>query len=375
MGRTPRVWVLAGATALLVVAVLVGLAAANDALAGRPAAADQTDSASPFENATVVATSERTADGDRANRLVAFAENGSELYRNASHLVYNDVDPVEGTRATVEYVAAERLAPEDCAAETPCWKNVFERANLSTGEISRPYAFLTSTRRGQWHDVDRIGDDRLLVADIARDRVFVVDTTGGVVEWEWQAQSDFPFESGGPFPRDWTHLNDVDLLDDGRVMVSLRNQDRVVFLDRESGVIENWTLGREDDYDTLYEQHNPDYIPAERGGPAVVVADSENDRVVEYRREGGDWTRAWAWSDDRLDWPRDADRLPNGNTLVTDTDGGRVVEVAPNGSVVWRVEIRGGYDAERLGTGDGSATGTATNATAETTTNATTGEG
>ena len=136
----------------------------------------------------------------------------------------------------------------------------------------------------------------------------------------------------------------------------------------ETGVVENWTLGSDDDHDTLYEQHNPDYIPAERGGPAIVLADSENDRVTEFQREGGagadgEWERAWTWSDDRLEWPRDADRLPNGNTLVTDTDGGRVLEVAPNGSVVWSVGVRGGYDAERLGTGDESAGGPAMSAT------------
>ena len=321
--------------------------------------------ASSFENATVVATSERKADGGRANFIAAYAPDGSVLYRNDSRRVYNDVDPVPGETSTVEYVAAERLGPEECDAETACWKNVYERVNMSTGEVTRIYAYVTSTRRGQLHDMDRIGPDRLLVADIARDRVFVVNTTGGVIEWEWQAQSDFDFASGGPFPGDWTHLNDADLLDDGRIMVSLRNQDQVVFLDRETGVVENWTLGSDDDHDVLYEQHNPDYIPAERGGPAVVLADSENDRVAEFQREGGEWERVWTWSDEKLEWPRDADRLPNGNTLATDTDGGRVLEVAPNGSVVWSVEVRGGYDAERLGTGDGSANGTATGGTGE----------
>jgi len=103
--------------------------------------------------------------------------------------------------------------------------------------------------------------------------------------------------------------------------------------------MDEWTLGSEDDYDTIYEQHNPDFIPAERGGPAVVVADSENGRVLEYQREDGDWEQSWTWEDRRLQWPRDADRLPNGNTLVTDSNGNRVIEVALNGSVVWSVDI------------------------------------
>ncbi|USZ69473.1 aryl-sulfate sulfotransferase [Halorussus salilacus] len=322
------------------------------------------DSPDAYENATVVTTSERTEGGSRANFVAAYAPDGSVLYRNDSWRVYNDVDPVPGEAATVEYVAADRLSPEECDAEVACWRNVYERVNMSTGEVTREYTYLTSVERGQLHDMDRVADDRLLVGDIARDRVFVVNTTTGIIEWEWQAQSDFDFASGGPFSRDWTHLNDVEMLDDGRVMVSLRNQDQVVFLDPETGVVDDWTLGSDGDHDTIYEQHNPDYIPGERGGPAVLLADSENDRVVEFWREneneseGGEWTEVWSWSDDRLDWPRDADRLPNDHTLVTDTDGGRVLEVAPNGSVVWRVEVEGGYDAERLGTGDESANGT-----------------
>lgn len=58
-----------------------------------------------------------------------------------------------------------------------------------------------------------------------------------------------------------------------------------------------------------------------------------------------------------LQWPRDADRLPNGNTLITDTAGNRVIEVGPDGDLVWGVEIKGGYEAERLGTGDESRGG------------------
>jgi hypothetical protein len=122
-------------------------------------------------------------------------------------------------------------------------------------------------------------------------------------------------------------------------------------------VIRNRTLGSDGAHGTLYEQHNPDYIPRQSGGPAVLVAGSENNRVVEYQRTQDGWTRTWMWQDLRLQWPRDADRLPNGNTMITDTNGGRVLEVAPNGSVVWSVEVAFPYEAERLGTGDESEGG------------------
>lgn len=53
-----------------------------------------------------------------------------------------------------------------------------------------------------------------------------------MITWEWDAQRDFLTSSGGAYPKDWTPVNDVGVLKDGRIMVSLRNQDRVVFLDR-----------------------------------------------------------------------------------------------------------------------------------------------
>jgi hypothetical protein len=330
-----------------------------------------TDPGSVAESAaiTVFTTSERKENGNRANFIAAVRADGSRLYFDDSLRVYNDVDPVPGTNATVVYVGANRLNPDECDAMTACWLNVVERVNLTTGAVQRVYEHRTSIRHGQWHDVDRVNDTHLLVADIALDRVFLVNVSSGIYEWTWSAQEDLPLSSGGPFPRDWTHLNDVELLPDGRVMVSLRNQDRVVFVDRQTGMQEGWTLGAEDDYSILYEQHNPDFIPEAMGGPAVLVADSENDRVVEFHRtevsdgeRAGEWREVWSWSDDRLDWPRDADRLPNGHTLITDTDGGRIVEIDADGTVVWSIEVEGAYDAERLGTGDESAGGPAVNA-------------
>ncbi|WP_132057962.1 arylsulfotransferase family protein [Halorussus amylolyticus] len=343
------------------------LSASAETSDGRP-----TFDAEPRDDITVVATDSNTwlgeeSEGPRARaELVAFAPNGSTLYYNDSHTRYWDVDPVPNTTHSVMYVAAQHLSEDECSATTVCTRNVVERANLSTGELERVYSRITPGKHStRWHDADRLGDERLVVADIYRDRVFVVNTTTDMVEWEWDAQRDFSLSSGGPYPEDWTHLNDVEVLDDGTIMVSMRNQDRVVFLDREEGVVENRTLGNENDYDVLYEQHNPDYIPEENGGPAVLVGDSENNRVVEYQRTGENetgawqWDQSWVWQDARMQWPRDADRLPNGNTLITDSNGNRVFEVDESGDIVWSVDIAFPYEAERLDTGDESEGGPA----------------
>lgn len=392
--------------------LVIGAAYTTAAFSSSPAetAADRYASGStdpvvaPANGTTVIATDSNSwlgqeSDNPRSkSELIATAPNGSVRYYNDSHTRYWDVDPVSGTNATVEYVYADHMNASQCPAFQEdtyydtnsyansvdrstwdeyarvsmddnggaCTQNGVERVNLSTGEVTPIYSTATPGKAAtRWHDADRINDTHLAVADIYLDRVFIVNTTTGRITWSWAArdapeQFD-PARTGGPYPADWTHINDVEVLEDGRLMASLRNNDRVVFLDPRKppseALDENWTVGAEDETETLYEQHNPDYIPPERGGPAVLIADSENNRIVEYQRENGDWNRTWTWSDSRAQWIRDADRLPNGNTLITDSNGDRVFEVNEQGEIVWRTEIAFPYEAERLTTGDESAGG------------------
>ncbi|QSW99317.1 aryl-sulfate sulfotransferase [Haloterrigena alkaliphila] len=336
-------------------AVLVLLSAAvvvNGAAGGLSTASEEAvPRAPPTENHTVVTES------GRAGTITAYEPDGDVLYYNNSRTKYFDVDPVEGDPLTVEYAATDTIHTEGpTCSDPPCARNVIERVDLETGDVEIVYErYDHKETAAEWHDADRIDERHVVVADIVADQVFIVDTETEVVEWLWDAQSDFALESGHAFPNDWAHINDVEYVDEGRhegrIMVSMRNQDQVVFLDREEGVVENWTLGSENEYEILHEQHNPDYIPESRGGPAIVVADSENGRVQEFQREDGEWTRTWQWEDDRIQWPRDADRLPNGKTLITDTHGNRVLAVDESGEVVWQVESTMPYDAERLETG------------------------
>jgi hypothetical protein len=211
------------------------------------------------------------------------------------------------------------------------------------------------------HDVDLINGDQLLVANmretddgVANDRVFVYDRSNDSIVWEWRFRDHYPNGTDGGFSADWTHLNDVDKVGDGKYLASPRNFDQVIVIDRETDEI-TARLGTDDDHATLYEQHNPDWLVSESGDPTILVADSENDRVVEYERRDGNWTMTWQV--DGLNWPRDADRLPNGNTLITDTLNHRVIEVAPNGTVVWEFYASWGpYDAERGAPGSNGPT-------------------
>ncbi len=319
----------------------------------------------PPRNATTVIVSDKGFSRSLQSAVIALAPDGSVMYFNDTYSNYMDVDPVPGPRYTVEYAAAERIPSDKCASAAKCSRMVLERLNLTSGETEVLFSRLVFSRHlnkrigpgdSEWHDMDHINGSKYVVGDIGYDRVFVLDIDTGITTWEWKALTDFPLSGGEPHPGDWTHLNDIDYLGDGRMMASVRNQDSVVFLNR-SGLMEDWTLGEDGNHDILYNQHNPDYIPPENGGPALIVADSENNRAVEYQRVNGSWERTWVWADRQMRWTRDADRLPNGHTLISDSHGNRVMEVNRDGEVVWETTAFNPYDAERLGTGSGSTGG------------------
>jgi hypothetical protein len=357
---------------LLAVPVVSGYVTSSDTVDGATPAGTASPSPSPGDGtATPGNTSESVRVGNGITvavvdavgppQIVAYGPDGETIYQDSTHQIYHDVDPSPAGEATVTYVVNNRNRDaSNCEGPERCMLNIWERVNLTTGERTELYSWYTPMPgSAQVHDVDRVNDSVLLVGKISfPDGVYMVNTTTGEKIWEWNVSEDYAPESGGVYPDDWTHLNDVEYLHDGRVMANLRNQDQVVFLDPGEGLQEDWTLGEDGDHDILYEQHNADYIPAERGGPAILVADSENARIVEYQRANGSWELSWLWEDSRLQWPRDADRLPNGNTLIADSHGKRILEVNEDGEIVSKRDfVQGGYDVELLGTGDESTGG------------------
>jgi len=354
----PRQTALRVLFALLVVPPLiylgldVGLVAAGGGT--EPAQHPDTVPKAELDGATVIAS--------QSGSLSVADADGAIVARTSEHDAYFDVDRVTALgSATVLYAAVDNIPRNECPLRSACVRNVVETYNLTTGETE---VLLEQTipdeTAPQWHDADYIGDGEVIVADMSRDRVFIADTDTGIITWQWQAGQAFSLSSGSDNPQDWTHLNDVEMLSDGRIMVSIRNQDQVVFIDRTEGIVDSWTLGRDREPSatnrTLYAQHNPDYISPADGGPAVLVADSEQDRIVEFQRTGSEWERTWEYGVG-LGWPRDADRLPNGHTLVTDSHNRRVIEIDERNEIVWRANVPLPYDAERLGTGQESAGG------------------
>lgn len=167
-------------------------------------------------------------------------------------------------------------------------------------------------------------------------------TPGGEIIWSWHA-----YEHLDPAvdtinlqdPRhEWTHGNSVRELADGNLVLSFRNLSTVVIIDRSTGQI-IWRLGRE----VLAQQHFPHELPngnllifdngAHRQNTALNYS-----RVIEVDRQ----TQAivWEYSDNPPQnffspYISGAQRLPNGNTLITEGCFGRLFEVTSEGEVVW----------------------------------------
>ncbi|MFB6183957.1 MAG: aryl-sulfate sulfotransferase [Haloarculaceae archaeon] len=270
--------------------------------------------------------------------------------------------------------------------DPPCSRTGFRILDPDAAEpITYEYSYPVRTKKNsETHDVERLPSGNYLLTGMDRERVFVVEPDesapgNGTVVWQWNASS-FYESPPDPTRRDWLHINDVDRIGDGRYLVSVRNANQLLILQRGRGVVDvvnaddpNTPESECTNFGRLYdangdgnvrcgdpglfnEQHNPQWL----GDGAVLVADSGNDRVVEIHRNDstGEWRVAWALSSangESFAWPRDADRLPNGTTLITDSANGRVVEVTQSGETVYSATMAHGhfpYEAERLPVGE-----------------------
>ncbi|PWN88751.1 hypothetical protein FA10DRAFT_255118 [Acaromyces ingoldii] len=192
-------------------------------------------------------------------------------------------------------------------------------------------------------------------ADVIRE----VDSEGRVT-WEWRAaehldRATFPLQA--PYPREhWPLINSVLPLADGNILVSLRSVSAVLIISRADKRI-IWHL----DATVVAQQHCASEVGPEGN---ILIFDNGAFRF----RESFQFSRAievsrttkevvWSWTDpskerfyspfmgcaQRLDpatraADTDADTVPpgpRGNTLLTESAFGRLIEVDAEGSVCW----------------------------------------
>lgn len=183
--------------------------------------------------------------------------------------------------------------------------------------------------------------------------------------------------------RNWSHINTIEPFPNERaVLLSPRDQNALLKVDRDTDEI-IWILGEGgdfemDDADRFYRQHAPEIEPNGNillfdNGISLSEATTRGDgadKAREYSRalelalifdDDGKPLRAekvWEYKDESLfsGGRSEADRLPNGNTLITystlETDYSTLMrEVTTEGEVVWELHApadRSTYRSERL---------------------------
>ena len=226
---------------------------------------------------------------------------------------------------------------------------------------SGTYMFLLEDRRA----FSRLGG-RTLVGD----QVVEWDAAANAVVWNWHL---FDHHEPGSDRVDYSHTNTIEPDPrDGSIILSCRNMNQLVKVSRSSGEI-LWRLGVGGDFemdpaDLFYHQHSPELQPNgnillfDNGTGRPEAHGGQFSRALELRVDEKARKAEAVWSyrhEPDLFCPiwSDADRLPNGNTLITfgtrtPGDTTRYVEVTSAGEVVWEVELRpsgwGTYRAERI---------------------------
>jgi hypothetical protein len=188
------------------------------------------------------------------------------------------------------------------------------------------------------HDADRLSNGNTIFAFGALDQksdaqVTEVNQKGEIV-WTWYTKDHFdrlPFSN--IYNEGWTHTSAVTRLPNGNTLISLRNFNFVVEVDPQGLVV--GTIG-EGVFETPHDPEvlsNGNILVANQGRPPAgrhqaVEVDPETGKIV--------WQSAgferWALP------VRDANRLPNGNTLITGST--KIGEVTPDGDTVWQLTLK-----------------------------------
>jgi phage terminase large subunit-like protein len=206
------------------------------------------------------------------------------------------------------------------------------------------------------HDADRLPNGNTIFAFGAFDQksdaqVTEVNPKGEVV-WTWYAKDHFdkpPYKD--IYNEGWTHTNAVTRLPNGNTLISPRNFDLMIEVDPQGAVVR--TIGE----GVFYSTHDPEVLT---NGNILAVSQWRDrpHQAIEIDPKTGKIVWQFAMPERRT-WPvRDANRLPNGNTLITGATV--IIEVTPQGQIVWALRLkegiiepgqgqaRGFYKAERI---------------------------
>ena len=190
------------------------------------------------------------------------------------------------------------------------------------------------------HDADRLPNGNTLInwggMDNENDtQIKEVNSMGSIV-WHWEAK---PYFYADPKYQNismqgWTHANAVHRLSNGNTMVNLRNFNLTVIVNSTGDIIwqHDWSAIGDD-------PHEPEILPS--GNILIALQWTAPDHAVEL--EMASHNVIWSYTRNNVSFARDADRLPNGNTLIQAVvnRSPKIYEVTSSGEIVWQIAVRG----------------------------------
>ena len=228
-------------------------------------------------------------------------------------------------------------------------------------EINRDGKIVWSYLTGKIsHDADRLPNGNTIFAFGAYDgksdaQVTEINQKGEII-WSWHAKDYFdkpPYQNVSI--EGWTHTNAVTRLSNGHTLISPRNFHVVVEVDPQGAVVRLIGEG------ILKAQHDPEILANGNmllANHGELLKPRKPHRAIEIDSETGNIVWQSQGFPKKAQPVRDADRLPNGNTLITGTT--EIVEVTQELEVVWKLVLstqnideanlraRGFYKAERI---------------------------
>lgn len=164
----------------------------------------------------------------------------------------------------------------------------------------------------------------------------------GEVLWEWFDYEHLDFETEVCCPLmqrwEWTHANACSVLQNGDILASFRHINLICIIDKKTGNLK-WKWGPGE----IAHQHNPSMLD---NGNVLVFDNGEHRQFSKYS-----YSRVIEVNPatNKIEWEYKEDppfaffngcqggcqRLPNGNTLITDSIAGRIFEVTYECEKVW----------------------------------------
>ena len=224
-------------------------------------------------------------------------------------------------------------------------------------EIVRQYDALVP-----W-DAERLSDGNTLIAEFGNHSVIVVNYAKQIV-WRYGTGT------AGSDPGQLDCPIDAKRLSSGNTLITDYNNHRVIEVNPSGAIV--WQYGTGTAGNGTNQLHYP--TDAERLSDGnTLIADRLNNRVIAVKTSdynpaepnNGFTEGSIVWEMTGLYHPFDADRLDNGNTLITDYRNHRVIEVTSDKNIVWQYgtgkseeygsgvnELHNPTDAERLSNGN-----------------------